>query len=356
LSKPDIEARIEAAKLRKLERKEKTETLRFYLPIVVPLLSAVAVFGALVFQAIQFKKSIEIQRETINVQKDTAAIQRSMTEEQKRTAEDAAWREAVKTFNMANPNLVSSHSNNAILKGFLKAGDHKEDARNLAVEILALTIDQDLFADLFHAVFDTSSAPAEANDETWNTIQKTTEINRRLKTRFFEYNDVSNSMFGKTGPRPQWSIRTIETNRGLLKLNPENVKYQLGIEIDMVSNLLATYLRLPRSEARERVDLADSALSDCDVSGVNLRGAVLDYVYIYNVKLEDADLSEITKFTKSNWDNTAWWHAKSVGSELLNYLKTSYPYSKKTYNGSITTSEDDYNQNISRLEGLRNNS
>src|SRR5262245_5062066 len=98
-----IESRIEAAKLRKLERKEKTEIIRFYIPILVPLISAIALFGALVFQAVQFKKSLEIQRQTIDVQKDTVDLQRSMMEDQKKSGEDASWREVAKSYNTFNP-------------------------------------------------------------------------------------------------------------------------------------------------------------------------------------------------------------------------------------------------------------
>src|SRR4029079_6410382 len=59
-----VESGKQRVETRNFLRSARTEAIRFFVPIIAPLVSALAVVGALVFQTIQFRVATDIQRQT----------------------------------------------------------------------------------------------------------------------------------------------------------------------------------------------------------------------------------------------------------------------------------------------------
>lgn len=356
ICKLEGETRRQVAELETLSRKERTETIRFYISVVAPTLSAFAILGAFVFQTLQFKKSMEIQQQTVAVQKETVEVQKKAAENQRAATENDQWREATKTFTQGCT-LAHGFAAVALLKAFLAEGAHQEEARSMAVHILGNVIYEDIFSDLFQATFVTKDADTEIDDKTWTKIQDATKISKNLKYAYFHWNNNSLVKFGDKGPRPSENIPALPTPQpGLEEQNPEYIKSQLIIEVDLVGRFLVAHLRLPRDKEKYKIDLTDAALWDCDFSGMDLHNATLKSIYFYNVILEDADLSGVTEFESSAWENSAWWRAKIISPELLKYLKDHYAFNKTIkYTGATTATMGEYNTDVSRLEKLINN-
>jgi hypothetical protein len=138
------------------------------------------------------------------------------------------------------------------------------------------------------------------------------------------------------------------------KLTEENRKryYLLDAQQIFLSQKLASFLRKPPAAGATTIDLSEMCLREADVSGadlgaMNLTGANWNYLNV-----EDCDFSGVTKFGGMAITFTAWWHAKQISKELLDYLTKNYPYmpgEKENYNSKRTLSQDDYRAQVSRL-------
>jgi len=349
ICKLEGETRKYVAELENLNRKERAETTRFYISVIAPTLSALVILGAFLFQTLQFKKSMEIQQQTIAVQRDTVEVQKKATENEQ-------WREATKTFTQGC-SLANGIAAVALLKAFLAEGTHREEARSMAVHILGNITYEDIFNDLFQATFDTQAAETEIDDKTWAKIQDAIKVSKNLKYVYNQWNSNSNVRFGEKGPRPSEYVPALATPQpDRQERNPEYMISQIIREVDIVGRFLAAHLRLPRSKEKYRIDFTDATLWDCDLSGIDLSNAILEKTSFYNVKLDGVDLSQVTEFKGSYWGNSAWWRAKIISPELLKYLKTQYAFNKSTkYEDTVTATREEYNTNISRLEKLIGN-
>jgi len=136
-----VESEKVVAETHNIRRNASSEAFRFYVPIIAPLVSALAVVAALVFQTIQFRETSRLQARTVELQDQTVKLQA-------KSAEDAAWRETIRTLT-GSPTVINGIAGGTLLGAFLTSGQHVEEARSFALSVLGEVQFSTLFKSLF---------------------------------------------------------------------------------------------------------------------------------------------------------------------------------------------------------------
>ena len=294
--------------LEHLARQQALETRKQYATIFAPVVTTGVLGLTLILQAYQFIQSERDKREA---------------------SEDAQWSEAVKAVSQSGK--VSPIA--VVLNPFLKSKRYAEPARMTAVQVLVNTHDTSLFADLFREAF----VPVS-----WANLSAVLQLDRSLGPRL-------SSLYEKTYvPGAQAD--------GTSKLDDaEKSEYDyIRSVIKDVSVAVAPLLKGPRP-AEKALDLRSAWFTECDWSGVDLSGADLENADVRYVVLKGADLGRITSFDRLFVYGTAWWDAKRISPELLDYLET-----KSRYDPAISygpryepVSPSYYRDSITRLRAAK---
>ncbi len=321
------EAEKAQVETRNITRNASTEAFRFYVPVIAPLVSAMAIVGALVFQAIQF-------RETSRLQADTVKIQRQTVELQAKSAEDTAWREALKTLTQS-PTVMSGVTGTTLLSAYLSSGSHVEEARSISLSLLGDLQFFNIFSPLFAAVM-------KATPEN-KALEVLADLSFRLREIYLRLDTAANDM----RPRPNPALPTLIDQNGKDFPNPLFARDQVGRQLTLVCDTVVRTLKEVKQIPQSSQTLG-LTLWDCDMSGVDFATLGLIGANIQGTSLVGADLGRVTEYQNSNWSNTAWWRAKRIEKELLRYLTRTYPFSTKgQYSGQETKTE--YDLNLERL-------
>lgn len=323
------EAERQLLEVATLRRTASTEQARFIFTLLAPLLSALAVVGALVFQTIQFRENTILQRQTMEIQRQTVDVQ-------SRSAEDTQWREAIKTFTQA-PSAINGIAGTSMLLAFLKQGNHKDEARTMATGLLGDMQHSFLFSTLFAATME--AAPNA--DRFDGAIAISTRLQKAWKVMY--------TLASEIRPIPDSEMPILKVN-GKDSPNPSFARAQVEEELALVCKFIAQLIKGDRPE-KLTYSLANATLWSCDLSASKLRGANLVNLNIQTASLTNADLSEVTEFSGSNWSNTAWWHAKSISKSLIEYLLKYYPFNEKASYYQVESREV-YDKEVNRLRGL----
>jgi hypothetical protein len=323
------QSRKTLADLRSLGRTERTETLRFFVPIIAPLVSAIAVVAALVFQTFQFRANTKLQETTVEIQRDTARIQA-------RAAEDAEWRQVATTISTGASTLTGM-TGTAMLLPFIKQGSHTEEARTLATYLLSNTIDYDGFSSLFKTLLDATP--------TSQRLGLSIHLAQMLNGAWSQAEEHKKSVVGPVNE----VLYTLPDEKGQQVPNPYWISAQVNRQVTLVATAIADSLRSGMVTSDQQIDLSKCALWDTNWSGVKFPRSDISFSSFANTDLTDADLSRVFAFDRSYWPNTAWWRAKRIQPALLKYLRESFPFkAQNAYAGSPPT-KDEYESQLARL-------
>jgi|GEM_PF-6266888 len=203
-------------------------------------------------------------------------------------------------------------------------------ARQTAVQALASKRDPRIFAELFNSKF------VSVN---WSNFDAVLRLDRELGPRLGELYDKT---YVKETKENDWS-RLTEAERDELTYIRGAIKY--------ISLAVGPLLRAARP-AGQNVDLRWAWFGDCDWRGVNLYGADLDTLDMRSCNLKGADLGDVTSFQGMYMYRTAWWEAKRISPELLQYLLLNSPYEPGNTYGpqEYRVSARDYEDSVARLK------
>ncbi|MGB7623844.1 MAG: hypothetical protein WBN92_15975, partial [Terriglobia bacterium] len=211
---------------------------------------------------------------------------------------DAQWEQTVKTISETSklpPGIIALHP-------FLNSPKYADRARLTAVQLLANSTDPVFFNDLFGAAF----VPVD-----WNNLDFVLKLDRALGT--------------KGGPlvNKSWDPKTQTNDRR--RLSPQEgmlLDYFTSVATK-ISAQVGSVLKTPRPGASP-VDLSATYFKNAEWRGVDLSGDNIENMWLAWLSLKDANLDKITQFRGAVFYHVAWWEAKSVSPELLEYLATNY--------------------------------
>lgn len=334
----------EAAKLRdesdNFQRTTKSESIRFWVPVLAPVVGALALVLTLAFQIHQFNENSRLARET---------------------NEASQFRLALQGANI--PSGLSEKVNEARLKTFLHSPTLGDQAKEMIVTMLPAISDEDSFQDLFSATFPepkysdlpelvrlTKLIRTEDNlaSEALQRAEKAKAAASASGSRSsanpyamgpFQYQSASLGPYARPGQSPQDAIDGINASRTTLDDHEEPI----------VDKRIAQVLAL-----RPPAESPDLTLFDAyhaDFRGTNFGPARLNGAYIQYCDVRDADLSQIKDgaFADSLWTGTAWWRATSISRPLFMFLKSKFPYDRSVKYFGDPASSREYGDALKRL-------
>jgi len=333
--------RIEA-ELSKSARTSRSESMRYWVPILAPVITAVALVCTLVFQVQQFDVNSRLQND-VN--------------------EDTQWRTAV-TYATSREGKQSVIAY-TLLKSFYDSPRYSKSARETAEVLLPGSLNPVFFRTSFEDFLSRTN---------WENYQGLVNISRiLLRFRGIEQGHIDGlaNNGGQSQSKPilqgdnydhdpaehYAAMDDLEENivvasAGLVRfLRDHSQTRPAGLKIDLSDTAIwhQDLSRLDFSGASMRIWIAN-----CNLEGANLQGANLGNWWIYNSNVKDADFSGVVfdsnSETKPNWESTAWWRAKKMNPDLVRYLHSNFPYSDRTkYRDDNTTAYAQYLQEVERL-------
>ncbi len=272
-----------------------------------PLLTTMILAGTLIFQIFQARVAEREKREDSARQQDL--------DEKKRLADALELIQKSEDFSPA-----------AALINTFNTEPYRTNARHVAAVILLRSKTIDKFTDLFTSVFD----PV--------TEQSLPEIFAIMR-----------SVDANLNPLLTLTYKAGTTDFSALTPTQLTDFYLLVGERDFLSARVAPVIRRLKSD--KPLDLHQIGLSNCDLSGADLHGAILSPGAWNFINVDGCDLSGISEFQYTAFYNTSWWHAERIEKAFLDYLKANHPYVPGwMYNTRLPVSPDTYAQNLSRLE------
>lgn len=262
---------------RTVSKRERSDRLRDYITFFTPLVTIITLAATLGFQGWQFRKSESDRREE---------------------ALDAQWREAEKSISESG---ALSHGVVA-LQPFLRSTKYGEQARDLAVSLLKETSDPAFFTSLF--------GPA-LTPLTSSNLDKLLQLDRRLYARVRPLDDKT------------WDEKLQDNDRNRLSKDERRTyEYILDNALPQITSEMGSFLKRLGGPPTQ-LNLQDTEFTNGNWQNVVLKQANLKNVKIAWTNLEGA-LIEATEFDGLYPYGTAWWEAKSINKELVEYLKTNY--------------------------------
>jgi hypothetical protein len=304
----------EAAKFREdtsnAKRMAREDVRRFTITVLAPSISALAVLLALGVQIYQVNKNSTLQREM---------------------NEASSLRETLKLAGSTKPSEV--YAGALFLTSMLKSPNYGATARSISINLLAHTAEPKSFEALFGALAASTTIEnfADLARLSKNLTNGLVDSRRRIEAQ----------RTGKPEFSPQFNIR------------PEDLERAMNDEVRMVADgIIAFIRRTPRNDG-QMLNLADANLSVQKLKNLNLSNSDISGASFEESEVDGADLSNIKAFDDSDWSNVEWWRAKAIGAELLEYLKTTYPFEPslkyRTPQGFEPSKEEDFQRDLKRL-------
>jgi uncharacterized protein YjbI with pentapeptide repeats len=308
------------AEVGSIRREARFETARLWLPISVPMLSTLILAGTLAFQVRQFKITTETQ----------VASAQENRKFQEKTAEDAQWRDAIRTLSDAKTQ-ESTLAGVTFLRFFLRSPTYRIPARELAFHYLLQAQNSEVFKAQFNAVMELP---------TWESFDDYVQLDRLVSDNY------DAAFFALENLIPNGSSKGV-AKRTESRAVIEARKDELQKEISLISSQIAIVLKTPRSSSAPldftRVDLFGGA----DLQNVSFKGANVHYSN-WTANVTGADFSQVTDFGSSSWTYTAWWRSDRMDSPFVKYLVANYPFKEDT-NYGVATSAQEYKASVNRL-------
>lgn len=336
-----LSTRKQLMEVEKLERDRDSDRWKFWVTVLAPLVTAAALIATLIVQGKQFAANMEVQNANTRIQNENSKLQRE-------SKEDEQYREALKTIQRTD--MLYGITGIPLLKSFLDSPRYQAQTREVIVGLLPGVRRKDHFESLFEAVVSKTG---------WKNFSDLVRISAGLErewSRGFEYISSMQKLPPDQRPRPDFGyVPPADGDKPApppLRISIEESERLLrAIEVHqrITTGAIARFLRQPRPQGVV-VDLADASLWKGDFSEVDLSGAILNGTALISVDLRGADLSRITEFKESRWDNTAWWRAKAMSPELVEALHKFFAFSaKQAYENDDTKSRMEYQNELKRL-------
>ncbi len=304
------------------------EKLKFWIPIIVSLVSTGALVATVAFQVFQFRENTRLTKEA---------------------AEDTQWREALRSAKETKG--PEGAFGVTLLKSFFDSNRYAKASREVATQILGHMGDEDVFNLAFPEIM--------ARTAWWN-VGDVAMISKELQGAYrsvdgdFQRLAEHRENLKRNGPPEQAGQRLKSTDRQFDLLTHE--KETFNNEIVRVSAAVVRLLRLPQTQHRSNeyefvlsgLQFIAEDLSNLDFHDALLRGTVFN-----KCDVTGSDFGELTEneFEDSNWDGTAWWRAKKISPELLKYLTSDdWKYDeKKEYPKDKTINATEYEKLVQAL-------
>jgi hypothetical protein len=323
---------VEAEKLEldtaQANSKARSESVRFWVPIIAPLIGAVALIATLLFQIQQFQENTRLAREA---------------------AEDKAWMEVVKGVG-AGKGLQGVLAMSQ-LKPFLDSKRYKKDARDIAINSLIGVFDPYVFNIIFPDIYERTD---------WNNFKDLTGIAAQINKRLLS---VSKSVSKEEPPTDVgWWQRLLgrdqkKPNRwspyGIGGPDPATMQAGYEEEITIVGNAIVKFLKDHRADRpiNNRMDFTEVQLPNLDLSNIDFSRSILRRSMFFNCTVVDSNFTDVSDYDDSDWNQTAWWRARKMDKGLVHYLEKEYPYKKGTsYYNDSTKDDKEYLSAIERLK------
>jgi len=331
------------------EAANKSEALRFWIPVLGPTISAIAVVITLLVQIYQFQKNIEAQG---------------------RSAEDVAWNATTKQLQDAAKVPNSSALLIALMQmePFFYSDRYGGPARDLGVAMLGHTLDEDAFK----VVFGSLQQPA-----TWSQLDRLGRLSKLVNNTWNQLIADQKSFEGRisaarttspaNGTLPTLQKQLDSVNDDLSQIAEEERLVDVAIAKILksttkteVSGLRGLFRRDTDGRApNSHADLAEAYFDHTDLGGADFNGAFMKKITVWGgnlseativgCDLEDAYLEPDT-WNKSDWARSAWWRAKYITPVLLTYLKRRFYFRTDiSYVERPKTDQRTYNEAVARL-------
>jgi hypothetical protein len=270
--------------------RRRSESVRFWVPILAPIVASVALIATLGFQIYQFHQQAKMTAQT---------------------AEDAGWRDVInRAKNVRNPEGAFALS---LIKPFLDSPRYAKSAREISVGILGHMADSDSFSVLFPEILNRAD-PANTND----IIRIAANLNRLY------HNIPTKEEFAHQRSAVERNITTVGRALGEL---------------------------LKRRTDSGRIDLAQVQFGTIDLVNANMANASLREAILFNCDVTNATFSGIEGHDGSDWQQTAWWRARVIDPGLLEYLQSDFPfYPNVKYNGAEQPTASEYAKALQTLK------
>ena len=252
--------------------------------LLTPLVAILTMAGTLAFQTWQFLISERDKREE---------------------ALDARWQDAVKTISGSSnlsPGLIA-------LQEFLRVSryrEYREQAKDLAVNIMESTSDQTVFRNLFN------NALAPLN---WSDLNRAVALDRQLLLNV------------QPVWRKAWNQQTNQTDTGPLSDDEKRYYDFFNEAVWLITPQIGGVLRMPGRPPEKEIDLSFTYFNGGDWNSIDFDGANLEGMWVEAMDLRNAALKGVTGFTGVKLQNTAWWEVNSINKEFLDYLQKNCPFS-----------------------------
>lgn len=256
---------------------ERSERLREYVSLLTPIVAIVTLAATLFSQTWQFLRSERERRDA---------------------AEAAQWEEAVKAISQTtklSPGVVA-------LNRFLKSSNYGDQAKSLAVQLLANGSDKLFFDELFGEAF----VPISER----NNFDRVIELDRAL-------NATMQPLWSKT-----YDATTKHSNIKKLQ-DPHEIDVYKYVDyvIPKISAQVGSALKSPRRPS-PNLDLSATNFMSSDWGGADLSGANIASISLAWMGLKGANLDKITYFKGATFHHVAWWEAEKISPKLREYLET----------------------------------
>ncbi len=306
--------------------KARSESVRFWIPIIAPLIGAVALIATLVFQMRQFQENTRLAREA---------------------AEDKAWMEVVKGLGEGR-GLQGVHAISQ-LKPFLDSERYKKLAREISINSLGRIIDPDVFKIIFPDI-------SERTD--WNNFNDLTRIAAQLNRGYKNTSEEPlptkvgwwQRLWGGGQKKPAYAIPGVPPDSSIISAGYDE-------EMTIVGNAIAKFLKDHRADrpANNRLDFTNVFFCANDLSNIDFSGSILRETIFFNCTVVDSNFINVSDCENSEWKQTAWWHARKMDKGLLDYLEKKYPYEKGiSYYNDSTKDDTEYLKAVERLKNQTN--
>jgi hypothetical protein len=303
-----------------LLRGVRSEHIRFWIPIIAPFISAIAVIATLLFQMHQFNENSRLTRQT---------------------DEGVQFRAAIQSAHL--PAGLDAYASQAILTSFLNSETYGAQARAVAISMMAGIGSREGFRNLFYSVFPTitySNVPELARlSRMVNELLSVVVTDKKRAEEGLANAKKSTSLPGAS----VLAVRSAQEQVDHLQSTTEAMQDQAA----MIAKSIATALRQKPSDIQ--ADLSDILFWNADLSGISFGKASLKRADVQNCDVTNADLSEVSDFADSTWSYTAWWRAAKLNPALAQYLKANFPFAASTnYFGQAAT-QAEYDQALIRF-------
>ncbi len=315
----------------------KNQRWRFVATTLTPVLALLITAAALVFQTMQFRKTISFQA---NQFAQTSALEAVKNE-------DAKWQELMKSVSFKDPKsaLVGALS----MQAFFESDRYGKQSRSIAVALLPEINNVNAFDEIFAQIIHHSR---EDNENDLVSISVMLSMSAR------QIHGTQATAMPDREPIPpflQFDVAAIDPNPEYKNEGKSMEDKVIAWELETVSHGLSNLWEddhLPMDKALRSVtlehasfqgldfanaDLARSILYQANFKNAIFHGADLSNASLRNVCLDGADLSGIKDFAGSTWKDSNWKAASKISPELQKYLETNYKQVASSGNCGIET-------------------